>query len=41
MVKDRWDIGDPVGKIELYDKPGARDDCANAMDFYNNNLNPM
>ena len=36
MVKDWWEIGYPVGKLELYGKPGARDYCAKGTDFYNN-----
>ena len=41
MVKDWWEIGYPVGKLELYGKLGARDDCANGTDFHYNYLDPM
>ena len=40
-MKGRWDIGDPVVKLELYGKLGARDDCANGTYFYKNYLDLM
>ena len=41
MVKDCWEIGDLVGKLELYGKLGARDDCVDGTDLYNNYLDTM
>ena len=40
MVKDRWDHGDPVGKLELYQELLALDECAEGKDFYNSYLDP-
>ena len=41
MVKDQWEIGDPVGRLKFYGELGARDDCDDGTDFYNNYLDPM
>ena len=38
MVKDLWDSGYPVGKIELYQELMALDECAEGNDFYNSYL---
>ena len=40
MVKDRWDSGDPVGKLELYQELIALDKCAEGKDFYYSYLYP-
>ena len=39
-MKDFWDSGDPVGKIELYQELKALDECAKGKDFYNSYLDP-
>ena len=41
MVKNQWEIGDPVGRLKFYGELGARDDCDDGTDFYNNYLDPM
>ena len=41
MVKDWWEIGYPVGKLELYGKLEDRYDCANGTDFYKNYIDPI
>ena len=40
MVKDRWDSGDPVGNLELYQELMALDKCAEGKYFYNSYLEP-
>ena len=40
MVRDRWDSGDPVGKLELYQEIMALEECAERKDFYNSYLDP-
>lgn len=40
FVKQRWDDGDPIGKIELQTEISAREDCAEGTDFFNAYLAP-
>ena len=40
MMKDCWDSGDLVGKLELYQEVMALDECAEGKDFYNSYLDP-
>jgi hypothetical protein len=41
MIQKRWDIGDPIGKLELYGELSAMDECAEGTDFYQNYLDPL
>ena len=40
MVKDRWDSGDPVGKLELYQELMTLEECAEGKNFFNSYLDP-
>ena len=40
MVKDFWDYGYPVGKLELYQELMALYECAEGEDLYNSYLDP-
>ena len=40
LVGERWNLRDPLGKIELKDEVMSRDDCLDGTDFYKQYLNP-
>ena len=40
LVEERWNQGDPLGKIELKDEVMSRDDCLDGTDFYKQYLDP-
>ena len=40
LVEERWNQGDPLGKIELKDEVMSRDDCLDGTNFYKQYLNP-
>ena len=41
MVVDWWNIGDPVGKLDLYGEILARNGFSEGTNFYNNYIDPM
>ena len=40
IVKDHWDSGDPIGKLELYQELMSLDGCPEGNYFYNFYLDP-
>ena len=40
LVAERWEQGDPIGKIELKDYVMARDDCKEGSEFFKQYLDP-
>jgi hypothetical protein len=41
MIQEWWDIGNPIGKLELHGELSAMDECTEGTDFYQNYIDPL